>query len=61
MPPAELGEFIKRCALMRQSAQSRKAALTKEAEAHGAVKEKKTKKPKDSVALADELIKSLLS
>jgi hypothetical protein len=50
MSPEELTAYVQRCALLRSSAQSRKAALVKEGvEKQGA--KPKTKK-KDSVAMA---------
>lgn len=56
LTPEQLAAFIQRCAVLRSSAQSRKAALTKEAGV-----EKKTKSPtkKDSVSLALDLLKQM--
>lgn len=62
MEPQALAEYVKRCALLRSSAQTRNAELRREEEEdHGVVREKKSKKPKKSSgALADEFLKTLL-
>lgn len=56
MNPEELAVFIKRCAVLRSSAQTRKAAIQAEA----GVQKKKASPKKDNVSLADALLKQFL-
>lgn len=56
MTSEQLLHYIQRCALLRASAQTRKAALTKET---GSEPKKKTAKKKDSVDLAMELFNQI--
>lgn len=57
MCPEALTAYVQRCSVLRASAQTRKAALTKEAGSLGA-KKKATKK--DNAALALDLLKQLV-
>lgn len=56
MTPTELVEYIKLCATMRSSAQTRRAALVREGQNLGAERKPMKGKKKDSVALAMELL-----
>lgn len=53
MGPEELAEYIKRCAVLRSSAQTRKATLKKESDAATG---KKPKAKKDNISYALELL-----
>ena len=53
MTPTQLTEYVKRCAVLRGSAQTRKAALVEEGHVLG---EKRKTKKKDSVAAAMALL-----
>lgn len=57
MCPEALASYVQRCSVLRASAQTRKAALTKDATALGETKKKPAKK--DNVSLAMDLLKQL--
>jgi hypothetical protein len=57
MTPEQLVAYIKECALKRQSAAARRTSLHKEAGTMGVKKE--SKKKKDSVSLAMDLLNQL--
>lgn len=60
MTPPQLAEYVKRLSVLRSSAQTRKAALTQEAQALGTEKKASKKTPKkDSVSEAMALLLQL--
>jgi hypothetical protein len=60
MSNAELAEYVKKCAVLRSSAQSRKAALRSESESLGGTKvKKKAVAKKSSLEQAMELLTKL--
>lgn len=59
MCPEAQAAYVQRCNVLRSSAQTRKAALNSDATKLGAIKEKKSKTPKDNVSMAMALLAQL--